>query len=210
MNIALLTIFFVLSLSGCKREEEIAPFVTAYTTEEHLERLKKRTEEKYYNYSSTNYVVDYNVEIVYSLYTEEPEYFLVECEWAYEYDVKHEMEIYHTKYTHLIGHIVNDKYVVHTPYSEWGRSAYYLSGNGEQKKFYAAYCQAVEKNGEIIQIYNGTQVSPVAPDREDDIFCFLQLKEWDIPQKVISIEQQKHNWKESKTNKTYWKFLQNY
>ncbi len=139
-------------------------FKTVYTVEEHIERIKAETEERFSNEIENGVLVNYTVDIVHAFYDDDPEYFLVELEYADEWrgitytsDEPYTIE-YFTKYKYLIGFIKNDNYktglIICDDFVD-GRSAYTLSGYKTAKKYYGAMICGVEKDGEILQIYKG-------------------------------------------------------
>ena len=142
-------------------------FETNYTVEEHIERIKAETEEVFSNEIENGVLVNYTVDIVHAFYDDDPEYFLVELEYAYEWRGKTDNGEpyglkYTTKYRNLIGYISNDSYRVGGPIPgifKDGRSAYTLSGYKTAKKYYGALVFGVEKDGEILQIYEGQGIA---------------------------------------------------
>ena len=59
-------------------------FVTAYTQEEHIQRISERTQTRFSKEIESGEIVNYTVEIVYAFYDNDPEYFLVNLEYAEE------------------------------------------------------------------------------------------------------------------------------
>ena len=181
-------------------------FVTEYTIEEHIERIKQRTKERFANEISSGEIVNFTVDIVHAFYDDDPEYFLVELEYKDEWIGKYANEYkwsniagllpekpeeyvyYSTKYKHFLGKITNDWYhsgiwfyqKFNTPWTEevldevWymqesyvkaresykdvefmdGRSAYSLCGYGDAKKYYGSGIMAIEKDEQIIKLFD--------------------------------------------------------
>lgn len=168
-----LAFLFAFACISCAGEKYIHPdFETEYTVEEHVERIRKRTEERYAEEIESGELVHFEVEIVYAFYDDDPEYFLVEFEYAeetiplifkethipptYETEIK---VFQYTKYKHLIGFIHRDKYYtglydyIRDPME--GRSIFDLCGYSNAKKYYGNGVQAVEiENGEILRLFS--------------------------------------------------------
>lgn len=171
----------LLSLTGCdfilqNSSSEIRfggythpDFVTQYTVEEHEQRIAERTEERFAWEIAKGVIVDYKVEIIYAFYDDDPEYFMVELEYAEERKDSYTCEdytnstfygkdiVYTTKYRHIIGYISNDNYM--TGLYEYlddfrdGRSSYAKAGYEYAKKYYGGGVHAVEKDGQKITVY---------------------------------------------------------
>ena len=158
-----LAFLFAFACISCAGEKYIHPdFETEYTVEEHVERIRKRTEERYAEEIESGELVDFEVEIVYAFYDDDPEYFLVEFEYAEEFWVRYGDEKgtkYQTKYKHLIGFIQNDDYwlcAMINIYENYGRSSFDVFGYSDAKKYYGHHIEAVAlENGKILQIYDG-------------------------------------------------------
>ena len=148
-------------------------FSTKYTVEEHIQRLKERTEDVFEGEIWNGEVVGYKVDIVYSLAFDLPEFFVVEIEYAVENNYilndfwlgvgnryPEEYRYYQTKYKHLMGYIEDDEY-----YSDYvhevlfnprnlkdellpGRTPYSYKNYWDKKKYYGEMCFAVEVDGE--------------------------------------------------------------
>ena len=89
-------------------------FQTEYTIEEHIDRIRARTEENFSKEIQVGKIVNIEIEILYAFYDSDPEYFMVELEYAkefageYTYRDDYWMETpvsYTTKYKHFIGFI---------------------------------------------------------------------------------------------------------
>ena len=147
-------------------------FKTDYTIEEHIEKISALTEENFAEELASGKLVSYNVEILYAFYDEDPEYFLIELEYAEEWkgwyiteDVE-EIE-YKTKYKHTIGFIQYDEYRYmstlynfHDAHFLDGRSSYRYYGYMDDKKYVgAAGLQAIEKDGQIIKLFEADCIS---------------------------------------------------
>ena len=158
---------------------EIPPFSTKYTVEEHIQRLKERTEDVFEGEIVNGEVVGYKVDIVYSLAYDLPEFFVVEIEYAtaksYIRNTLHlggnknypqEYWSYYTQYKHFIGYIQEDEY-----YSDYvneivfnprhlkdellpGRSPYSYKNYWDKKKYYGEMYFAVEIDGQKQLLYD--------------------------------------------------------
>lgn len=156
---------FSLLLSGCTGSPYIKDvyyhpkFKTDYTIEEHIERISALTEENFSKELASGELVSYKVEIVYA-YDEDPEYFLIELEYAQAWDKEYydsydvEYVRYSTRYRHLIGYIRSDKYWSLEGFKE-GRSSYLYYGYADNKKYYNGDgVEAIEKDGQIITLFD--------------------------------------------------------
>ena len=151
-------------------------FETAYTEEEHIQRIRQRTEERFSNDLAQDKIKEIHVEIIYSYYTEDPEWFLVEVEYKepfenkifdrnsrlYSLNARHLIgNPYQTTFKHIIGRIVYDKYLedqinsgVFIGFVD-GPSVWRARGFLENKKFYATSVtggHGIEKDGRIESI----------------------------------------------------------
>lgn len=188
-------------------------FSTEYTTEEHVQRIEKLTEEIFQGDIQSGAIVDYSVEIVYAFYDEDPEYFLVEIEYAkewngtyhtnyprYDDDTPTEIE-YTTRYKHLIGFIENDMYKtgLHGYFGKDeaafkdGISCYKFLGYSNNKKYYGASIFAVESNGEILRIYSSMMQGPVG----------LLAGEESFEKRIISEKEEKQYMTDNRKNNEY-------
>ncbi len=152
-------------LAGCSKGDGIyiphPDFATVYTEEEHVQRITERTEEIYAEEIASGQLVKYNVEILHAFEDDDPEYFLVELEYAdecisgkYKNPKTGENEppyiYYNTKYTHTIGFIISDEYYLGG--GGLGRSGYAVCPYPNNKKYCGSGTdvQGVEVNGQII------------------------------------------------------------
>lgn len=131
-------------------------FETAYTEEEHIQRIRQRTEERFADDIEKDKIKEIHVEIIYSYYTEDPEWFLVEVEYKEPFENKifdrnrrfspNRWYLigtpYQTTFKHIIGRIVDDKYLedennsgVFIGFMD-GPSVWRARGFMENKKFY--------------------------------------------------------------------------
>ena len=142
-------------------------FQTEYTIEEHIERIEKRMQEKFAEQIQSGEISDIEVEILYAFHDNDPEYFMVQLEYADEVlevrqiNEEGSLEVQRSRYKHFIGFIENDKY-----YSGLygydsnddvfivGRNAYELCGYSEAKKYYGCRIQAVETQEGILRIFD--------------------------------------------------------
>ncbi len=169
-NLFLCTLFTT-CVSGCNRENVKTggythpDFTTEYSIEEHIERIKTRTEEKYSAEIASGELLSFEVEILYAFYDNDPEYFMVEFTYATEREVKewdYPQTVYKSKYGHFIGYIQDDIYKIgiinysgeDDLYIMPGRSAYSICGYDNAKKYYGGGVQAVETDEGIMQIYD--------------------------------------------------------
>ena len=168
--LALLMSIFSFSLAGCKSSEERYSedryidflFETAFTEEEHIQRIRERTNEKLAEDIEKGIIDTIDVEIVYSFWTEDPEYFLVEVkynQWIEGYWPKgsRDKQKYHTKDRYFFGMIYKDAYIgLHeTTDFQDGKSIYEVRGYSSNKKYYGNSVFAVEQDGKIYQIFHG-------------------------------------------------------
>ncbi len=143
-------------------------FQTAYTKEEHIQRIKAITEERFAKSLKSGRIVHIYVDIVHAFYDDDPEYFLVELEFAenFRYEYEHDEEMgaieQEERYQHVIGYIENDEYYCaqnkeNYGYSEFriGKSAYTYYGYTDAKKYFGAGVQGVACTDGILEVYNG-------------------------------------------------------
>ena len=164
----LLSIFFFGGCSSsCVNQDPLLKdlrfkFETAFTEEEHIERIRARTEERLEEDIEEDKIEKIDIEIVYSFYTKDPEYFLVEVEYKEEFSRFYEPNIYlgkyTTKYKTFIGMIYFDQYIRIGEMDDFidGPSPYKARGYTGYKKFFGATRCAIEENGKIIQIFGKT------------------------------------------------------
>ncbi len=161
------TFTFIECRSSCKPSEEDTSidflFETAFTEEEHIQRIRERTNEKLAEDIEKGIIDTIDVEIVYSFCTEDPEYFLVEVkynQWIEGYWPKgssRNKQKYHTKDRYFFGMIYKDAYIgLHeTTDFQDGKSIYEVRGYSSNKKYYGNSVFAVEQDGKIYQIFHG-------------------------------------------------------
>lgn len=172
----ILVAFLFISVIGCYDTEIIGgythpEFITNYTIDEHVERIKERTAEKFEQEITSGEIIGVHIEIVHAFYDNDPEYFLVELEFAqeimnryvYEDDKCFEVS---TKYKHVIGFIENDNYYIGLQgYDRTlnnhdeklygfvnGESSYHYYGYMAGKKYYGALVQGVMVENQIMQL----------------------------------------------------------
>lgn len=168
---------------GCNSPEN-PEFETEYAIEEHIEMLSTRTEKRFTEEIANGEIISYSIDILYAIYDDAPEYFLVELEYAKEWEGRYrnpnheenqtdEYITYKTKNKHLIGFIQNDEYYIgldlyckkgkdfyncekDIPTDGFldGKSAYRLYGHEQSKKYYAMGEQAVERDSELIVLFS--------------------------------------------------------
>lgn len=188
-------------------------FSTDYSIEEHVERIKERTKQVFQDDIQSGAIIDYSVEIVYAYYDEDPEYFLVEIEYANDWNGEYHTNYpryddetltkieYTTKYKHLIGFIENDMYKTglrgyfgqdKAAFKD-GKSCYELLGYANDKKYYGAGVFAVRKNDEMMRIYYSLAQGPVGLLWQEECFDIATLSE----------KQQKQYMVDNRKNATY-------
>ncbi len=172
----LLALSFTLLFAGCEKKQNnidddyaLKDYSTQYTEEQHVERITARTEEIFAEEIANGELIDYSVEIVYSIYQALPTFFLVELEYAKEWEVRYEnpnngeneedFSYYQTRNKHFLGLIAWDEYyatLAGYPYNDHvtdgtdvkkafmdGKSAYALSDYPNNKKYYGGRYQGV-------------------------------------------------------------------
>ena len=156
-------------------------YVTNYTVDEHIERIKARTREKYKTELESGVLVDFEVYILHAFYDDDPEYFLVEFEYRdfiteeyqnYDFDeTKEESEdnqryvTLSTKHMHTMGYILNDKYYngLVSISTRFGKSSYTLYGHKGSKKYFGSRIEAVKIGNDIVQIGHEARLEPKNP-----------------------------------------------
>ena len=123
----LLALCLTLLFTGCNKKENkvdddyyLGDFSTQYTEEQHVERITARTEEIFAEEIANGELIDYSVEIVYSIYQALPTFFLVELEYAKQWKKRYEnpntgvneeyFSYYQTRNKHFLGLIAWDEY----------------------------------------------------------------------------------------------------
>ena len=145
--------------SSCAEEPSTTPeniWTTAYTEEEHIERLEIELT-YYWQAVEKGAVID--VDIVYS-FDNLPKYFLVTVQFAESQRptiYTHTENPYEVKQTYIIGSIKDDKYYYGTTFinSKYipGPSPWHYLGYENAKKYFGKYIFAIEQDGELLQIY---------------------------------------------------------
>ncbi len=166
----------------CKPYEPPEPpkpyvFSTNYTAEEHIQRIEERTADIFDVDIVNEIVKGFTVDIVYSIYENKPEYFVVEVEYTgyFSYSLNYENYAYSTHYKHIMGYIYQDDYYVledsyavvgHLAglrvedYMKIGQSPYSVFADFTSKKYYGYLDEyansrgvyAVEEDNEIVEI----------------------------------------------------------
>ena len=177
-------------------------FETNYTEEEHIQRISERTAKKFAEELENGTIISYDVEIVYAFYDNDPEYFLVNLEYAEEqngsYQTKKEASLdpekgefrrFNTKYKHLIGFIEKDIYywslMCYYKEFKYGRSCYELWGYEKAKKYYGAGHHGVQTSEGILHIYEPVYGSAEFP-------LFDARFEYPFEQYIISEKEQEY------------------
>lgn len=140
-------------------------FKTEYSEEEHKQRILDVMVNTFGEPEDSQVIAGYEVEIIYSFYDNNPEYFLITIEYKgttasgkyYPNDI-HEPAQYITNYRHLVGRIVEDTYT-HWHYGEFitGRSPWDFLGYSEAKKYYGNDIFGVETEDGVLQIFDKTK-----------------------------------------------------
>ena len=153
-------------------------FSTNYTAEEHIQRIEERTADIFDADIYNDIVKDFTVDIVYSIYDNKPEYFVVEVEYTEYlfYPIRREessilCEITH--YKHIMGYIYKDDYYILEISYIWGgtegnivqdcmkigQSPYSVFSDFTSKKYYGYIDDYTDEN-EYISSYGvyGIQV----------------------------------------------------
>ena len=153
---------------------EPTTYTSAYTVEEHIDRLIDYTENyHFYEEIENGEIVNYEVEVLYS-FENHPKYYMIDIEYAEEKDfTARGFADCKSKYMHTVVQVIDDKYY----FNEWsyfwflpGKNPYEYTGNDAGKKYFAEYVYAVEKDGERVQIYKETttQRNPVGASEYED------------------------------------------
>ena len=177
-----LNITVCLNLFACNSpQNQSQTFTTKYTEQQHIQKLTQITESRLSNRFESGEIVGCSVQIVYSFYTSDPEYAIIELEYAEPFEssvnvsrmgksqygslqsVEQEIE-YLTKYQHTLIHIHQDRYYQFTGYYKHlhksymdGRSPYQVLGYGNNKKYFGCGLFAVDIDGQIVDLYFGYQ-----------------------------------------------------
>ncbi len=135
-------------------------YETQYTEEEHIERITARTEENLAEDITSDKIEKIEVEIVYSLYTKDPEYFLIEVEYKQEFTGYWSSSNipYSTKHKHFFGMIYCDNYIK-TPHMDDfidGQSIYRARGYKNNVKYHSSFCFAIEEGDKLYQLFPET------------------------------------------------------
>ena len=174
-------------------------FETDYTENEHIQRIKEKTQERLASDFQAEKIKNYSVEILYSFYTDDPEWFLIEIEYKEAFDGEIDSmssnapcgESYTTRFKHIVGRIYCDKYYV----VAWnnmdfvdGQSPYTVLGYNGYKKYYTLGQFAVEKDGKVLSVFR---------DYSSEMNYLLlglrplESQPWDTEKKVLSLKEQK-------------------
>ena len=204
----------ILLLTGCEYfvkkdgDYEHPDYVAVYTPEENKQRIEMRTAEKFSNEIASGEIVNYKVEILHAFYDDDPEYFMVELEYANEFKAEYENVIptgsgndreiitCKTKWKYIIGIIKGPYFGVGlVRYEDFanGRNPYDYLGYSDNKKYYGGGVHAVDENGKKLVIYcGGTYSSPI------EIISNLKDEEWRLGQYYISEEEEKQRMEDNR------------
>ena len=212
ISIILSIIFFSLIFCGCAVEPwetggySHPDFETKYTEEEHVQRISARTEEKFAEELKNGTLVSYDVEIVYAFYDNDPEYFLVNLEYAKEQEgsyqtkdkpsldpEKGEYIFFFTKYKHIIGFINKDIYYCSLTFYyndfHYGQNCYELCGYKNAKKYYGGGHHGVKTDEGVLLIYDNSNSN----NRGSVEFPLYQYgSDTSLKQYILSEEEQKY------------------
>lgn len=228
--------FFMLIFSvslfmvGCKEEiveVDVSPFISRYSEKEHRERVESVLIERERLFLgqeySENEVIAYDIQTVYSYWSEEPEYMVITLEHQYPLQVEIDNKIYETKFRHTILRIDRDRYFFARNYNlfyskninfgsyvlsygfRWGVSPYEAYGHLNDKKYYGEGNFSIEKNGSVVSFLNQ---SPM----QGEIYVWLCGGEYDYKEKTLTEDEQKkllHSDREHNQGyriATYWDF----
>jgi hypothetical protein len=146
---------------------EYPDYQSEYTQQEHIARLTAITESGAWKGLDEQFslatnlqgnIISFEVEIVYSLCDNDPEFFLIDCIFE-NYDQNHiitgQINPDETNEAFLFGYIQNDEYYIILMHS--GKNPWAYAGYPEEKKYFGSYCCAVELNGEMTMIFEITE-----------------------------------------------------
>lgn len=156
-----LIVVSIILISGCKYEFykpniEVPKFQTQYTEQEHLDKIKTLTEERFRkevwkeSFVPIYEFYDCAVYMIYS-FNDNPEYFLVELRYKEKVE---ENESARFQYKHLFGFIMNDEYYQYGAV-HFERSQFAANNLLDNKKYYGInnsngnVCLGYEKDGVI-------------------------------------------------------------
>lgn len=156
-------------------------FTSEYTANEHWNRIMDRTKERFSRELANGEIINYTVEIVYSIYSHTPTYFMVELEYAEEFETEYDNYVDstlsgkirgQTKWKHIIGIIGVEEYWIDQvayPTFVCGRNPYKVFGYENYKKYYCYFQHAVEIDGKLLRIYGGgsNDIPPEFTQKED-------------------------------------------
>ena len=178
-------------------------FKTEYTEEEHIARLSARTEERFASEIESGEIVDFEIEIVYAFYDNDPEYFLVTLEYAEEFFIAEEKA---TKYKYTIGIIVQDEYRYcslegYINGFKDGPSPYHYLGYENAKKYYGGAKHAVATEEGVLLIYTSYEnmnlpvgLSTIYGDDEGYHFGYAYSKNYESFETRLVSEEETKKW----------------
>ncbi len=144
---------------------------TNYTESEQIERVAKRTEERFQEEITTGEIVNYYVEILYS-FDNESEYFLVQLEFAQSHNLNEDS--WYQNYAYIIGFFCEDNlFIGLNDYKHFNRGVnpYWFTHHSLHKKYYGANgTHAVKEDGQIIGLYCSTIDLDKKFDRENYVW----------------------------------------
>ena len=159
----ILVSIIVLSLSSCKiigisYGYSHPTYNSKFTSEQHKSLIKNIVEDDLYFAIENNQITNINVEILYSFYDYDPEFFLVEVDgktWGHNPDWKEgddewDSSILKDFHGYIIGFINNDEY--YQIGYHIGESPYRKLGYENNKKYFGQTSMGIEEDGVIYKI----------------------------------------------------------
>lgn len=138
-------------------------YQSAYSEKEHIERLTKITESGAWEDVDERFtrqvlrlgdIVLIETEIVYSLYDEDPEFFLIDFtfeEYRNYHTITGEVNPPETNEGFFFGYIQNDEYYIISLHT--GQNPWEYVGYANEKKYFGSYNYAVEVDGKMTVVF---------------------------------------------------------
>ena len=140
-------------LVGCGGPSRLQSFKTELSTEEHINNIISRTEEKYSEQLGEGTITAFQVYTLWS-FKEKPEYFLVEFDGNFDNTNIDAQGFEGGGYAFLIGYIADDQYYMYYYYPRNTKSPFREQGFENDKKYYGYTTMAVKKDGTMVCIGN--------------------------------------------------------
>lgn len=172
--IILAMIFFCLTLVSCGGQPTvITDYKTQYSEEEHIQRISEQVEERFYNDLQSGEIVNYQVELIHSFISDDPRFFMLQFEYAEEFEREYKNPAYHyssasdlpktitrrMKHRYIIGYIQDEEYRVglagFCAILQDGKNPYEVFGHNNAKKYFGRGVYAVEIEGKRLRIFEG-------------------------------------------------------